>query len=71
MQGEQLEPAGQIGRYCGDLDPHLVDGDSRDGSRPRPVSLAIRIRSSTRACARCRASRNPSRPLRVLMTNAW
>ena len=30
---------------------------SRDGSRPRPVSLATRIRSSTRAWARWRASR--------------
>ena len=32
--------------------------NSRDGNRPRPVSFAIRMRSSTRAWARCRASRN-------------
>jgi hypothetical protein len=29
---------------------------SREGNRPRPMSLATRIRSSTRAWARCRAS---------------
>ena len=30
----------------------------RDGRCPRPVSLPVRMRSSSRACTRCRASRN-------------
>src|SRR5215212_8550715 len=40
---------------------------SRDGNRPRPVSLAALIRSSTRAWARCRASKNANCPARVLV----
>src|SRR5215207_1711495 len=44
---------------------------SRDGNRPRPVSLAALIRSSTRAWARCRASKNASCPTRVLVAKAW
>lgn len=44
---------------------------SRDGNLPSPVSLAWRMRSSTRACARCLASRNASCPVVVLVTKAW
>ena len=36
--------------------------NSRDGNRPMPASFACRIRSSTRAWARCRASRNETWP---------
>ena len=43
----------------------------REGKRPRPESLACRMRSSTRAWARCRASRNASCPAVVLVTKAW
>src|SRR5271168_1335553 len=39
--------------------------NSRDGNRPRPASLAWRMRSSTRACGRWRASRNASCPVPV------
>src|SRR3954452_2457875 len=45
--------------------------NSLDGKRPSPVSLACRIRSSTRAWARCRASRNANWPPSELVTNAW
>jgi hypothetical protein len=42
-----------------------------EGNRPRPMSLACRIRSSTRAWARWRASRNCKAPVVVLVANAW
>jgi len=45
--------------------------NSRDGNRFRPVSLACRIRSSTRAWARWRASRNGSCPVVVLVAMPW
>jgi len=43
----------------------------REGNRPTPVVFAVRIRSSTRAWARCRASRNASCPRLVLVTKIW
>jgi hypothetical protein len=42
----------------------------RDGKWVRPVSFAPRIRSSTRACARWRASRWASCPKAVSVANA-
>jgi hypothetical protein len=41
-----------------------VMAHSRDGNLPKPVSLAALIRSSTRAWAQCRASKNASCPTR-------
>ena len=62
VEGDQLQPGRQVGGDRRDLDPDLVIVICRDGNRPRPVSLATRMRSSTRAWARCPASRKPSWP---------
>ena len=42
-----------------------------DGRWSRPVAFPQRMSSSTRACARCRASRKPSCLAGVLVANSW
>jgi hypothetical protein len=57
VQEDGLGPGDQVVGGQGQVQPDHVDGDMPGGNRPRPVSLAQRMRSSTRAWARCRASR--------------
>jgi hypothetical protein len=51
-QGQEPGPRHQVGGDLGEHQPDLVIANSRDGNRPSPVSLACRMRSSTRAWAR-------------------
>ena len=70
-QEHRLGQGKQVRGDQGELDPDLVDVGVPGGRCPMPVSLPVRIRSSTRAWARCRASRNGSCPLGVLVVKAW
>lgn len=67
---EQAGPGGQVGGDLDDREQVWLMSNSRDGKRPRPESLARRMRSSTRAWARCRTLRNASCPVVVLVTKA-
>lgn len=51
-------PRPEPGTRADELEPGLLIANTRDGKRPKPESLLVRTRSSTRAWARCRASRN-------------
>ena len=71
VEGEQPQPGGQVGGDGDDLQPGLIDG-VLPGREPAQAGVfGGRIRSSTRAWARCRASRNASCPTRVLVAKAW
>jgi hypothetical protein len=70
VEGERLERGDEVCGDRGELHSCLVDGVLA-GGEPRPLSLAALIRSSTRAWARCRASRKASCPMRVLVAKAW
>ena len=56
VQGEQPEPGEQDLRGHGGGQPGLVEGEPWEGNRPMPVSLPVRMGSSTRACTRWAAS---------------
>ena len=62
VQGEQLQPGGQIGgeRREPAPRPEMIAYSAGRGIGPSPVSLATRMRSSARARRRCRSSRSGS-----------
>jgi hypothetical protein len=63
--GHRRGRAAALGARATSCRQNLLILNSGDGNRPRLVSLAVLMRSWTRASARCRASRNPSCPAAV------
>ncbi len=48
-EGQEPGPGGEVGSDMVATSQAWLIANSREGNRPRPVSFAIRIRSSTRA----------------------
>lgn len=62
-QQQGLGPGDRIDGGQGQPQPGGVERKRREGKRTKPVALPLRVRSSTRACARwrtCRCCRQPS-----------
>lgn len=62
VEDEVLGPGEQVDASITTVSQAELIAKVRDGKWFRPVSLAVRMRSSTRAWARCRASRKASYP---------
>lgn len=70
VEEQVLGPGDQVDACEGELEPGGVERELSGRNRPMPVSLAQRMRSSTRAWARCLASRWASCPVGVLVAKA-
>jgi len=71
VEGEQPEPGDQVCGNGDDLDPGLVDGVLARGQPAQPGVLSGLDPVLDAGMARCRASRNASCPVRVLVAKAW
>ena len=71
VQQDGLGPGDQIAGGQGELSQTALIANSRDGKRPSPVCLPQRMRSSTVAWPRWRASSAASCPIGVSVAKAW
>ena len=71
VQQGGLGPGDQIAGGEGELSQTALIANSRDGKRPTPVCLPQRMRSSTVAWPRWRASSAASCPIGVSVAKAW